>query len=118
MRIGFDAKRAFLNASGLGNYSRNTINALHQYSKNNQCILYTPEIKDGLFENHKQFEVHSPESLLAKTFKSVWRNNTTGHLKKHQIDIFHGLSNELPHGINKSNVPAVYPILYFSIDVL
>ena len=110
MRIGFDAKRAFLNASGLGNYSRNTINALHQYSKNNQCILYTPEIKDGLFENYKQFEVHSPESLLAKTFKSVWRSNTTVHIKKHQIDIFHGLSNELPHGIHKTNIPAVVTI--------
>jgi glycosyltransferase involved in cell wall biosynthesis len=110
MRIGFDAKRAFLNASGLGNYSRNTINALHRYSKNNQYVLFTPEIKDGLFENHKQFEVHSPESLLAKTFKSVWRSNITNLLKQQQIDIFHGLSNELPHGINKLKVPAVVTI--------
>jgi hypothetical protein len=39
MRIGFDAKRAFLNASGLGYYSRNTINALYHYSKNNQYVL-------------------------------------------------------------------------------
>jgi len=110
MRIGFDAKRAFLNASGLGNYSRNTINALHNYSKNNQCILYTPEIKDGLFENYKQFEVYSPESTLAKIFNPVWRSYSAKRFKKHQIDIFHGLSNELPHGIHRTKVPAVVTI--------
>ena len=110
MRIGFDAKRAFLNASGLGNYSRNTINALHNYSKNNKCILYTPEIKDGLFENYKQFEVYSPESTLAKIFNPVWRSYSAKRLKKHQIDIFHGLSNELPHGIHRTKVPAVVTI--------
>jgi glycosyltransferase involved in cell wall biosynthesis len=111
MRIGFDAKRAFLNTSGLGNYSRNTVNALNQYSKNNQFILYTPEIKDRLFENYKQFEVYSPESSFAKLFKPVWRNFfVSGYLKKHQIDIFHGLSNELPKGIHKTKVPAVVTI--------
>lgn len=110
MRIGFDAKRAFLNASGLGNYSRNTINALYHCSEYNQYVLYTPEIKDELFENYKQFEVHSPESSVAKIFKSVWRSNSASRLKKHQIDIFHGLSNELPHGIHKTKVPAVVTI--------
>ena len=110
MRIGFDAKRAFLNASGLGNYSRNTINALYHYSENNQFVLYTPEIKDELFENYQQFEVHSPESSLAKMFKTVWRSNNANLLKKHQIDIFHGLSNGLPHGIHKTKVPAVVTI--------
>lgn len=110
MRIGFDAKRAFLNASGLGNYSRNTINALYHYSINNQCVLYTPEINDGLFKNYKQFEVHSPESTLAKIFKPVWRSYSAGLLKKHQIDIFHGLSNELPHGIHNTKVPSVVTI--------
>lgn len=110
MRIGFDAKRAFLNVSGLGNYSRNTINALHNYSKNYQCILYTPEIKDGLFENYKQFEVYSPESTLAKIFNPVWRSYSAKRFKKHQIDIFHGLSNELPHGIHRTKVPAVVTI--------
>ena len=110
MRIGFDAKRAFLNASGLGNYSRNTINALYHSSKNNQCVLFTPEIKDGLFENYKQFEVHSPETMLAKIFKPVWRSYSAQRLKKHQIDIFHGLSNELPHGIHKTKIPSVVTI--------
>jgi glycosyltransferase involved in cell wall biosynthesis len=107
MRIGFDAKRAFLNASGLGNYSRNTINALHRYSKNNKYVLYSPEIKESLFENYREFEVHSPESSISKIFKPLWRSYSAHLLKKHKIDLFHGLSNELPH---KIKVPAVVTI--------
>ncbi len=111
MRIGFDAKRAFLNASGLGNYSRNTINALNQYSKNNQFVLYTPKIEDRIFENYNQFEVHSPESSFARFFNPVWRNFfVAGYLKKHKIDVFHGLSNELPKRIHNTKVPAVVTI--------
>ena len=111
MRIGFDAKRAFLNTSGLGNYSRNTINALQQFSKNNQYILYTPKVKDQIFENYGQFEVYLPESSIAKLFKPVWRNFfVSGYLKSHKIDVFHGLSNELPKGIRKTKIPAVVTI--------
>jgi glycosyltransferase involved in cell wall biosynthesis len=110
MRIGFDAKRAFLNASGLGNYSRNTINALRQISQNNQCVLYTPKVQETLFENYREFEVHSPESSLAKIFKPVWRSYSAQLLKKHQIELFHGLSNELPFGIHKTKIPSVVTI--------
>lgn len=111
MRIGFDAKRAFLNASGLGNYSRNTIIALHQYSSENQLVLYTPEIRETLFNGYRNFEVHSPETRIFRLFKPVWRSYyTTGHLKKQNIELFHGLSNEIPYGIHKTNIPSVITI--------
>jgi glycosyltransferase involved in cell wall biosynthesis len=110
MRIGFDAKRAFLNSSGLGNYSRNTINSLNKYASNNQFVLYTPEIKNKLFENYRQFEVHAPDNQLSKIFSSVWRNYSSALFKKHKIDLFHGLSNELPSGIHKTNIPSVVTI--------
>lgn len=111
MRIGFDAKRAFLNASGLGNYSRNTLNALKQYYSENQQILFTPEIKSELFKNHNQFEVVSPQNPLFKIYSSFWRNfMVSRELKTKGIDIFHGLSNELPKGIHKTDVPSVVTI--------
>ena len=127
MKIGFDAKRAFLNASGLGIYSRNTINALHNFYPENHYILFTPEINKELFNNYKQFDIISPDSPLSKIFKSLWRSfSVSGQLKKHKLDCFHGLSNELPEGIHKSGVPAVvtihdlifmrYPQFYKSID--
>ncbi len=127
MKIGFDAKRAFLNASGLGNYSRNTLNALLKYFPENSYVLFTPEIKKKLFSNYSQFDIISPDSSLSKIFKSLWRSfSVSGQLKKHKLDIFHGLSNELPDGIHKSEVPAVvtihdlifmrFPEFYKSID--
>ncbi len=111
MRIGFDAKRAFLNASGLGNYSRNTLNALKQYYSENQQILFTPEIKSELFKNQNQFEVVSPQNPFFKIYSSFWRNfMVSRELRIKRIDIFHGLSNELPKGIHKTDVPSVVTI--------
>lgn len=127
MKIGFDAKRAFLNASGLGNYSRNTLNALLHYFPENKYTLFTPEVKKKLFSNYSKFDIISPDSSLSKIFKSLWRSfSVSGQLKKHQLDLFHGLSNELPDGIHKTEVLSVvtihdlifmrYPEFYKSID--
>ena len=57
MKIGYDAKRAFLNTSGLGNYSRNTLNALVKYFPNHQYTLFTPEIKAAMLEEQDKFEL-------------------------------------------------------------
>ena len=43
MRIGFDAKRAFSNNTGLGNYSRDAIRVLSHYFPDNKYLLYTPK---------------------------------------------------------------------------
>jgi hypothetical protein len=43
MRIGFDAKRAFFNFSGLGNYSRNTISSLGEAFPEHDYFLYIPK---------------------------------------------------------------------------
>lgn len=127
MKIGFDAKRAFLNASGLGNYSRNTLNALNKYYSQNEYVLFTPKVEVDLFRNYNQFEVVYPPAIYKSFMKLVWRNLfLTGKLKKHDIDIFHGLSNELPTGIHKTKIPSVvtihdlifmrYPEFYKPVD--
>ncbi|HKJ78162.1 MAG TPA: glycosyltransferase family 1 protein [Prolixibacteraceae bacterium] len=127
MKAGFDAKRAFLNNSGLGNYSRTTLNALKDYHPDNHYVLFTPEINDELFPNYHEFDVISPDSSFSKIFKSLWRSfSLSGQLKKHSIDIFHGLSNELPDGIHNTDVPSVvtihdlvfmrYPDFYKPVD--
>lgn len=127
MKIGFDAKRAFLNASGLGNYSRNTLNALKHYFSKNNYTLFTPKIKSGLFTNYDQFHVVTPPGFYKGFLKSVWRSLFLSRkLKKYNLDIFHGLSNELPSGIHKTNIPSVvtihdlifmrYPEFYKPVD--
>jgi hypothetical protein len=42
MRIGFDAKRAYQNATGLGNYSRTIIRGLLRYYPSHQYLLAAP----------------------------------------------------------------------------
>ena len=46
MKIAFDAKRALNNSSGLGNYSRNLLNALTFYFPENEYLLFTPAARD------------------------------------------------------------------------
>ena len=63
MNIGFDAKRAFYNNTGLGNYSRDTIRILSDYYSENNYFLYTPKAinNDRLsFLNQKNIHIKTP----------------------------------------------------------
>ena len=42
-KIGFDARRAFLNQSGLGNYSREVIRGILAFYPEYKSFLYTPD---------------------------------------------------------------------------
>lgn len=127
MKLGYDAKRAFLNTSGLGNYSRNALNALQKYYPQNEYVLFTPEAKIGMLKQQEQFSVIAPPKSMSKIGKSCWRTfRLSKTLEAQQIDLFHGLSNELPQGIHKTQIPSVvtihdliflrYPEFYKLID--
>ena len=49
MRIGFDAKRAAQNATGLGNYSRFVIGSLLDLAPGNDYLLYVPSPSKNRF---------------------------------------------------------------------
>ncbi|MDL2296492.1 glycosyltransferase family 4 protein [Bacteroidales bacterium OttesenSCG-928-B11] len=109
MKIGFEAKRAFFNASGLGNYSRNIISALHQYYPENDYFLFTPKYSEERFA--------MPEASIVmpgngwKHFPALWRfMGMDTAIQQHNIDIFHGLSNELPRGIEQCEAKSVVTI--------
>jgi len=128
MRIGFDAKRAFNNYSGLGNYSRYIISNICRFYPENDCLLYTPSIADeDLFQEPEGSVIKQPVSLTGKYIKSYWRSFRLSHqLEKDGVDIYHGLSNELPFGIHKSRTSSIitihdlifleHPELYKSLD--
>lgn len=126
MIIGFEAKRLFQNYSGLGNYSRNTINLLSRYYPENQYVLFTPKLS-SLFLPPDQVKVISPVSRFSKRFRAYWRLSVVCKLlKKNNIEIFHGLSHLLPLGIGKTGIPTVvtihdliflrYPEFYKKLD--
>jgi glycosyltransferase involved in cell wall biosynthesis len=127
MKVGYDAKRAFLNTSGLGNYARNALNALQKFYPENRYTLFTPEVKPGMLNNQDAFEIVTPPESMSKIKKSFWRSyQMSQELEEHQLGLFHGLSNELPNGIPKTKVPSVvtihdlifirYPEFYSYID--
>jgi glycosyltransferase involved in cell wall biosynthesis len=126
MRIGFDAKRAFNNRTGLGNYSRFVLNALRNYSPEHRYLAYTPKIKTGLFDEFSTDAIRLPPSKN-KLYGAWWRSyGITNQLSKDGIQLFHGLSNELPTGLQKAGIKSVvtihdliflrYPELYPAID--
>ncbi len=111
MKIGFDAKRAFLNTSGLGNYSRTTLNALSKYHADNDYFLYTPEAKIGMLGNQDKFQIIAPPKSYSNLKKAYWRTfQLSKELEKAKLNVFHGLSNELPRGIHKTQIPSVVTI--------
>ncbi len=127
MRIGFDAKRAFNNYSGLGNYSRYIISNICRFYPENECFLYTPKIVDAELFNEPAGTIIGKPGGFWKKSGSLWRTfRLTQRLNKDAIDLYHGLSNELPYGIQKSRAKSVitihdlifmeHPELYKSIN--
>ena len=106
MRIGFDAKRAVQNFTGLGNYSRYLIEIICRFHTGNTYLLYAPKYSpskqlDSLLDKF-ELECRYPQGLWKK-IKSLWRTfGITRQLTKDSIDIYHGLSNELPLNIRKA----------------
>ena len=123
--IGFDAKRAVANGTGLGSYSRTLINDLARYPLT--LRLYAPdEGRDDLrtqIQDRANVTLHTPHStfhtphssflLPPSSFlgKSLWRSHgIVSDLRRDGIQLYHGLSGELPIGIRKSGIPSVVTI--------
>jgi len=109
MKIGFDAKRAFFNRSGLGNYSRWIIDALTQFNPEHEYYLYKLKSEEGVhFDGLKQCHIITPQSSLYKSFPNLWRTSgITKDIDRNELDIYHGLSHELPIGISKTKAKSV-----------
>jgi len=126
MKIAFDAKRAFHNARGLGNYSRDTIRLLSTFYPENDYLLFNPsEKKNIVFPTPSNTTAIIPTSIIGKTFPALWRSKgMCKQLKQLNVDLYHGLSQELPWGIENTSAKSVvtmhdaifmrYPHLYSS----
>lgn len=112
MNIGFDAKRAYENSTGLGHYSRTLIKSLATFYPTNDYFLFASKITDKFISNKfKNIIPVTPFGLLANSIKSAWRGKwVIKNLKENNIDIYHGLSHQIPLGINKTNIKSVVTI--------
>lgn len=114
MKIGFDAKRAVNNKTGLGNYSRLVVDVLSEYYPENQYLLYAPKMKynnrlEPLF-GRGNISLVLPKRGIDQRLSGLWRvgNGIVRDYSSDGIDIFHGLSNELP--LSHNTVPTVVTI--------
>lgn len=128
MNIGFDAKRAYHNGTGLGHYSRNLLHSLSAYYPEHQYYLFNPKPANRFqLQGNNLIEI-LPQGILNKLFSSAWRSSwVKKDLQKLKISLYHGLSHEIPVGIQKTAIKSVvtihdliherHPEQYNAIDV-
>ncbi len=111
MNIGFDAKRAFHNGTGLGHYSRTLIQSLSYYFPQHKYYLFNPKPSSTYKLHAENMHEILPQRTIDKLFTSAWRSNwVKNDLKKNHIDLYHGLSHEIPMGIHKTGIKSVVTI--------
>ncbi len=110
LKIGFDGKRAANNLTGLGNYSRSLIQNLALQFPDNKYLVYTPKVKaakqiDAFFSQENiQLKQPSNGSFLWRSF------NILKDLIKDEVQLYHGLSHEIPFAIQHTRIKSIVTI--------
>lgn len=107
MRIGFDAKRAFHNFTGLGNYSRTLIHSLANSFPEHHYLLFNPKSSKSIRFHQSSIQEVKPTGMLGSLFPSVWRSRWMLQEVKENCSLYHGLSHELPYGASRLSIPKV-----------
>ena len=113
LNLGFDGKRALENSRGLGSYSRTLLytlgrdfpeNEYHLFSTGTGNLDWTPKGSSNYF-------LHRPQTGIAKRFPGIWRSfGSVSVARKNKIDLYHGLSGEIPIGLWRHKIKAVVTI--------
>ena len=101
MRIGYDAKRALANDTGLGTYARLLLEGVSRAAPDWEFHLYAPAGKRNLFAP----TIAERDNLILRTPRAPWSAAKAGlwrrlgmarAAKRDGCDVLHGLSHELP----------------------
>ena len=110
MEVGYDAKRLFHNHTGLGYYSRTLIQSLSEADQDFKATLFDARpvatAQTELFYDPEKYRIIKPGSP-AWYYRSVRINK---YLDQTRLNLFHGLSNELPYRPLPASIPAVVTI--------
>ena len=116
LSIGYDAKRIVKNSTGLGNYSRTLVNDMARIvPKGTRLHLYTPdlgrqELRSKVTES-PSVQFVCPQGFRFPMGKSLWRSRfVVKDLLSDGVNLYHGLSGELPIGIKKAGIKTVVTI--------
>lgn len=108
MIVGFDAKRIVRNATGLGSYGRTLVNDLiRRNDPDMQYLLYAPDKGRDVLSNQinigdtAQFRYPDASAIIRQP-SFLWRSyGIVNDLLRDGVQLYHGLSGELPIGIRK-----------------
>lgn len=116
--VGLDAKRIVRNGTGLGSYGRTLVRDLAAIDGLN-LRLYAPDAGRDDLRSQVAAAVgadeQSPVFCYPEGFqplgKSYWRTRgMVSQLKRDGVQVYHGLSGELPIGLTKAGIPSVVTI--------
>lgn len=131
MNIGFDGKRAVQNMTGLGNYSRTVVATLSAMYPDNRYILMAPRYRENpridALLRAPNVELFTPQGGVGRRVTAFWRSvSMPEDMASLGLDIYHGLSNELPLTARMAPCPTVvtvhdliwrrYPADYPAVD--
>lgn len=114
MIVGFDAKRIVANATGLGSYGRNLVNALTAVPHDSHYFLFAPTPGNDRLRGEVNISprvdfVYSPHRF--RLLQDWWRRYGLARAAaQHSVQIFHGLSGELPVGLRRYGIKSVLTV--------
>ena len=114
MIVGLDAKRIVRNGTGLGSYGRTLVNDLIRLSDNQlELRLYAPD--EGRSDLREQViegvAFCHPAGRPSSLRKAWWRSRgIVKDLLSDGVEVYHGLSGELPVGLRRSGIRGIVTI--------
>lgn len=113
MIIGFDAIRAFRNATGLGNYARFVLESLIENGGDHRYVLYTPKAERrpdlAFLDGRPDVEVRTPPrwapGRLGRDAVRVFLQGAQA--RRDGVDVYHGLTHEIPRDLRRNGVRGV-----------
>ena len=115
LTIGLDAKRIVRNGTGLGSYGRTLANDLAQIDGLNLRLYAVDkgrdELRNQILEGDNLHFCYPHGYYKTGLGKALWRSKgIVSQLKADGVEVFHGLSGELPMGLRKAGIKSVVTI--------
>lgn len=113
--IGYDAKRIVRNGTGLGSYGRTLVNDLAPIMPDTTLRLYAPDAgRDDLrcqVQPRENVRFCYPRHLRFRLQRDWWRmKGVVKDLRRDGVELYHGLSGELPEGLSAAGIPGVVTV--------
>jgi len=120
MNIALEAKRFFESGTGFGTYSRTLVGDLATFFPDNKYFLYAPDTEQNLsisaLPHFTEIErVVSQQAVQViytpRRGRLYWRVfGARKSIQENEIDLYHGLTQQIPRSIRLSKVPKILSI--------